>query len=72
MRKFVHKFKIWFRVGSYKYSQMCLVSKANGWYEPPKWWRTLMCKLGRHDHDLDYMGPGAFCATCECGDQLKG
>lgn len=70
--RLIHKIKIWLRVGSYKYSQMCFIPiTKNGWYEPPKWWRMILCKLGRHDHDLDYMGPGVFHATCECGDVLK-
>ncbi len=49
---------------------MCLMNKEDGWYEPPFWWRKIMCRLGRHDHDLDYMGPSSFRATCECGDVL--
>lgn len=72
MVRFVHKLKIWLRVGSYKYSQVCLISKTyKQFYQPPKWWRLILCYVGRHDHDLDCMGPGVFHATCECGDVLK-
>jgi hypothetical protein len=62
--------KIYFRFGSFGLSSLRFYGKKYRKFSfllPPIWWKSLMCKLGRHDYDLGYAGPtGSYveCMTC--------
>lgn len=54
------KFIVWFRLKGYPFISFT--------YQAPAWWAWIMCKIGRHNWDLGWMGPeGCGLDCCDCG-----
>lgn len=58
---------VWLRVGAWGFESWYLKAKHPNLF-PPQWWCNMMCKLGKHDYDLCYMGPTG--SMIECMDCL--